>query len=125
MARIEVQGNAGSEAELKFIKSANGDFAVASFSLAETPREKKNGEWVDGETVWYKVSATGKNAELYVDFVQKGKTYLVIGTLKHFSYQAKDGTNKSGFEIRAESVTEVARKPKAKQAESSWGNEWN
>ena len=38
MAQIEVIGNAGGDAELKFIKGAKGEFAIANFSLAESPR---------------------------------------------------------------------------------------
>jgi len=124
MAQIEITGNAGSDVELKFIKGAKGDFAVANFSLAETPREYKNGEWVQGETVWWKISATGELAEACTDFVVKGTKVFVRGELKAFEYTNKAGELKSGFEVRAKLVSVVAHTKKApvakKEEESSW-----
>jgi single-strand DNA-binding protein len=113
MARVEVKGNAGTDAEIKFFKGANGDFAVTSFSLAETPRERKGTELVDGETVWYRISISGKEAESATE-IKKGDKVTVIGKLKVSTYQAKDGTTKVGIEIKAE---EWGVKPKAKYAQ--------
>jgi len=107
MAQIEIVGNAGSDAELKFIKGSKGDFAVGNFSLAETPREFKNGEWTTGETVWWKVSATGELAEWLGDTPLKGTKLLVKGDLKAFEYRGRDGETKSGFEVRAKMIAVV------------------
>jgi len=122
MATIEITGNAGSDAELKFIKGAKGEFAIANFSLAETPREYKNGEWVQGETVWWKVSATGELAEACADLVIKGKKFFVKGDLKAFEYKTRDGETKSGWEVRAKLVAEVATL-KRKSAPATSNNE--
>lgn len=107
MAQIEVVGNAGNDAELKFIKGSKGEFAVANFSLAESPREFKNGEWVQGETIWWKVSATGDLAEWLGDTPLKGIKLLVKGDLKQFEYTGRDGNVKQGFEIRAKMIAQV------------------
>lgn len=104
MAKIVVTGNAGGDAELKFIKGAKGEFAIANFSLAETPREYKNGEWIKGETVWWKVSATGDLAEKLADMPLKGTSLYVEGDLKQFEYTGRDGNVKQGFEVRAKSI---------------------
>lgn len=103
MAQIEVVGNAGDEAELKFINGAKGDFAVAKFSIAETPREYKNGAWEQGQTVWWKISATGELAEWLADTPLKGTKLVVKGELRAYEYQ-KDGETKSGFEIKAKLI---------------------
>jgi len=107
MAQIEVVGNAGADAELKFIKGAKGEFAVANFSLAESPREFKNGEWIQGETIWWKVSATGELAEWLGDTPLKGIKLLVKGDLKQFEYTGRDGNVKQGFEVRAKMIAVV------------------
>ena len=107
MAQIEVVGNAGGDAELKFIKGANGEFAIANISLAESPREYKNGEWVQGETIWWKVSATGELAEWMGDTPLKGIKLVVKGELKQFEYKGRDGNTKQGFEIRAKMIAVV------------------
>lgn len=123
MAVVEVVGNAGNDVELKYISGAKGDFAVASFSLAEQQREKKNGEWVDGETLWWRVSVTGQLAESLADMSLKGVRLLVKGDLKQFSYTSRDGQTKTGYDIKATSITQVINKPKAKAQEAqdtSW-----
>lgn len=104
MAQIEVVGNGGGDAELKFIKGSRGDFAIATLSLAETPRKLKDGEWIEGETVWWKVTATGQLAEWMADTPLKGVKLLVKGDLKQFEYKGRDGSQKQGFEIQAKVV---------------------
>lgn len=125
MAQIEVIGNGGGDAELKFIKGARGDFAIANLSLAETPRKFKDGEWIEGETVWWKVSATGQLAEWMADTSLKGVKLLVKGELKQFEYTGRDGNAKQGFEIQAKVVAIVGglkqkSNNKPQQQEDSW-----
>ena len=116
MAQIEIIGNVGKDPELKFISGAKGDFAVARFSVADTPREQKNGEWVEGETTWYFVSVTGQLAEAVTDKVTKGSKVLVRGDLRSFEYK-KDNETKSGWEIRAKFVAVIPTITKTKKAE--------
>jgi single-strand DNA-binding protein len=123
MAEVTVIGNGGNDAELKFIKGAKGEFAVANLSLAETPREYKNGEWVQGETIWWKVSATGELAESLADLPLKGVKLIVKGDLKQFEYTGRDGNVKQGFEIRAKTIAEVIsgkRKQTQTQGDMGW-----
>jgi len=126
MARITVEGNVGTDAEIKFFNGKNGQFGITSFSLAETPRENKNGEWVDGETIWYRVSVLGKDAEDATE-IKKGDKIVVVGLFKQSTYTAKDGTVKTGLEIKAESygVKPKSRtktsQPRAAEADSFWG----
>lgn len=115
MAQIEVIGNVGDDAEIKFIEGAKGDFAVAKFSLAETPREYKNGEWHQGQTIWWKVTVTGELAEWVVDAATKGTKLIVKGDLRHFEYTDREGNTKSGMEIKAK-VVAVMGSLKRKQA---------
>lgn len=128
MARIEVTGNVGSEPEIKFYDGKNGSFAVASFSLAYTPREKKGTDWVDGETLWFRVSVLGKSAQSIVDAVKKGDKVKVVGAFKQSTFTGKDGNARTGLEIKAEDITLVIKSsPKQHKSEpsDSWGDSWN
>jgi len=101
MADITVKGVIGKDPEIKFFN----DFSVTSFPVAYTPREKsKTGEWSDGETVWFRVSVAGKQAENAVDQFKKGDRVLVVGKLKVSNYTDKAGVQKQGLEIRSETV---------------------
>lgn len=123
MAQIELVGNAGDEAELKFINGAKGDFAIAKFSLAETPREYKNGEWHQGQTVWWKVTATGELAEWLADTPLKGTKLIVKGDLRSYEYTTKDGETKTGMEVKAKLIGVVGtlKRKTAKPAEEEIG----
>ena len=125
--RIEVVGTLGKDPELKFVQGKNGQFAVAEFSIADSQRENKNGEWIDGTTVWYKVSVLGKQAETVTDHLAKGTRVKVVGTFKVTEYTAKDGTVKQGFEIKADEITLPlqAQKSKVQNDEPAWGTSWN
>ena len=75
---IIIVGNAGQDAELRYTPSGA---AVASFSIA-TNRQytSSNGEKVK-ETVWFRISAWGKQAEICNQYVKKGMKVLVEGRL--------------------------------------------
>lgn len=100
MAQINLVGIIGKDPELKEFT----EFSIVSFPVAYTPREKKNNEWIDGETVWFRVSISGKNAESAMGQYKKGDRVSVIGTLKISTYQTKDGVEKQSLDIRNPTV---------------------
>lgn len=103
---IKVRGRLGADPELK--TTSNGSEYV-SFSLAYTPRKKVNGEWVDGETQWYRVTAWDKKA-LQAAQLRKGDAVLIFGTVKLSTYTSRDGVEKSALEITAtELYAEIKR----------------
>lgn len=107
---VVVTGNVGTNPELKFTKN-NTPFV--SFSLAYTPRQKQGEEWVDGETMWFRVTQWGDKSETLIDSIDKGEKLLVTGTLKQSTYKAKDGSEKVGLEINA---SEIAIVPKTQSS---------
>ena len=120
MAQVTVKGNVGKDPEIKFVKTSRGDVALVEFSLAETPREKKGEEWIDGETIWYRVIQWGQKAEVLIDTISKGDTVIVLGTLKQSSYKAKDGTDKISLEINATDLGVVPKASRKKEEAPPW-----
>jgi single-strand DNA-binding protein len=114
MASISVIGNIGTEPELKFYEGKNGNFGVCSFSLAETERVKDtSGNWADGQTIWYRVSILGKQAEVIADSLGKGERVKVEGSFKQSQYKGKDGDMKNSLEIKADEITLVLKPKKS------------
>lgn len=106
-ARVTITGNVGSEPELKFLESGR---AVASFSVANTPRVKDaQGEWADGETIWFRVTLWGNLAEAVIEDVQKGSRVIVDGRLTQRSYKTKDGEQRVSLEISADTVGTIPK----------------
>jgi single-strand DNA-binding protein len=121
---IKVRGRLGADPELKTVGSENIQAVI--FSLAHTPRSKKNGEWVDGDTNWYRVVKFGYGAEAIAQTIKKGDEVLVIGALKMNNYTDKNGVTKLQMEITANEVGVVPRIAKAKteQLNGGWEQPW-
>jgi single-strand DNA-binding protein len=73
-----IVGNVGKDAEMRYTPAGQ---AVASFSVATSRTyTSSNGEKIK-ETVWFRVSTWGKQAEICKEYVHKGMKVLVEGRL--------------------------------------------
>lgn len=90
-------GNAGRDAELRFIPS--GD-ALASFSMAVSRSYQVNGEWKE-ETEWFNVSAWGRQAEGVSQRVRRGNKVFVEGRLSTRQYTTQSGETRTSLDVRA------------------------
>jgi single-strand DNA-binding protein len=93
---ISIVGNVGGDAELKITPSGH---KVTSFNVAVTPRNNKNNEWVDGETMWFRCFIWGENAASAVVAIHKGQKVFVDGRFKVESYTTKDGELRNSLEV--------------------------
>ena len=119
--QVNIKGNLGSDPDLKFVKTANGEKAVVNFSLAYTPRERKGDQWVEGETMWFRIVQWGDKAEILVDALKKGDTVMVSGTMKQATFKGKDGTDKTALEVTATDIGLIIKAALKKKAdEPSW-----
>lgn len=95
--------------------------AIASFSVASTPRVKDGDNWVDGETTWFRVSVFDAMAENVVESFVKGDRVIVQGRFKTRSYQTDAGETRSGLELVAEEVGPTLRWATAKPVKVNAG----
>lgn len=66
--------------------------SIASLRVAVTPRlRRRTGEWVDGETTWYTVTAWRTLADHVRDSVRKGDAVIVHGRLRTETWRPSDG----------------------------------
>ena len=65
--------------------------SVANFRVASTPRLKKEGKWVDGDTTWYSVTVWRHLADNIRDSVRKGDAVVVHGRLRTDTWKREDG----------------------------------
>ena len=100
---IIVVGNVGRDPEMRYTPSGA---AVTSFSVASSRNYKSQGVPVK-ETVWFRVTCWGKQAEIASSYVKKGQKVLVEGRLVADQsgnprvYTRSDGTAAASFEITA------------------------
>ena len=104
---ITVTGNLGTDPE--FRKTPNGT-PVTSFSIANTSRKQKMGEWVDGDTTWFRIFVWETDAAGTATSFKKGDKVVVKGRFKASTYVTKEGGEKLSLEINADSVGLVPKK---------------
>ena len=115
-----ILGNLGSDPEMRYMPNGT---AVTNFSVAV------NRKWTDGdgekheETMWVRVSAFGKRAEVVNEWLEKGRQVLVEGRLKvdpntggPTIYQRRDGTAGASFEMTMDAFSFAGTRADSEQA---------
>jgi single-strand DNA-binding protein len=100
---ITITGNLGRDAEVRYTKSGK---PVSSFSMGHTPRYKSGDEWLDGETIWFKVTVWDTLPEI---IFKKGTSVIVTGELRQESWKNENDETKTGLVINAASVGLIHR----------------
>ena len=94
---VTFHGWAGSDVRHRTAK----DVSVATVWVGVTPRLKRDGDWFDGETTWYSVTAWRTLADHLRDSVRKGDPVIVHGRLRTESWQAEDGGTNTTLQVEA------------------------
>lgn len=104
---ITVLGKCGRDPEMRYTPSGQ---AVTSFSVAVN-RTYKQGDETIKETMWFRVSAWGKLAEICKQYISKGATVYIIGRLTPDKttggprvWTNKAGESQASFEIVANEI---------------------
>lgn len=78
-ATVWITGNVGSDVEFR---TFGDQIPSASLRVASTPRLRRGGEWVDGNTTWLTVTCTRALAENVRDSISRGDAVVVVGKLR-------------------------------------------
>jgi single-strand DNA-binding protein len=84
---VTFHGWVGNDVRHRVVKETS----VASFRVGVTPRIRKEGEWVDGETAWYSVTAWRALADHVRRSVRKGDPVIVHGRLRTETWTPEGG----------------------------------
>jgi single-strand DNA-binding protein len=97
--KVILVGNLGQDPEIKYAPS--GD-AIANLSIATTDSWKdKNGDKQE-KTEWHRAVFFGRTAEVCGDYLHKGDSIYVEGSLQTRKWQDKDGNDRYTTEIRGD-----------------------
>lgn len=105
--RLVLVGNLGRDPEMRY--TPNGT-AVTSLSVATSRKYTTADGQQKEETVWFRVSVWGKQAEPCNQYLSKGRKVLVEGTLVPDEnggpriWTDKEGKARASFEVRANTV---------------------
>ena len=102
--KIVIVGNLGDEPTMRYTPSGQ---AVTNFSVATNRTYNKNDQQVK-ETVWFRISAWGRQAETCNQYLKRGSKVLVEGRLTADPatggprvWAGQDGAQRASFEISA------------------------
>ena len=120
MNKIILTGNLGADPDYKTFGEGR---KVASFSLAQTKRFQKQGEW-KSHTNWHYCCAFDDRAEYIAKKLFRGAKALIEGEIYYREYETKEGVKKQRTEIIV-SHFELLEKRKQKKADPLQGIEPN
>ena len=105
--KIIIVGNLGRDPEMRYTPSGK---PVTNLSVASNRRYTDSaGETVE-ETVWFRVSVWGKQAEASAQYLHKGRQVLIEGRLiadengNPRIWNRQDGSPGASFEVNAQTV---------------------
>lgn len=93
--------------------------AVIHFSLATSRKLQTEGKAPESpteETMWHKIVAWGKLGENCAQYLRKGASVYVEGSLRSQKYEGKDGVQRVAIEVHADDVS-FLNSPRAKVSE--------
>ena len=94
--KVILLGNLGRDPETRY--TTGGD-AVTNLSIATSEQWKdKNGEKQE-RTEWHRVVLFGRQAEIAGEYLKKGRSVYIEGSLQTRKYTDKDGVEKYSTEI--------------------------
>jgi single-strand DNA-binding protein len=117
---IIIAGNLGKDPEMRYTPSGQ---AVTSFNVATNRNyTDSNGQQVK-ETIWFRVSVWGKQAESTHNYLKKGSKVIVEGRLVADPatggpriFKRSDGSSGASFEISANNVRFLSSRTEGEQA---------
>jgi len=98
--KITIIGNLGRDPEMRYIPSGQ---AVTNMSVATNRKWTKDGEKQE-ETVWFRVSVWGAQAESCNQYLKSGSKVLVEGRMKSPEVYEVDGEHRCSLEMTAQNV---------------------
>lgn len=111
MNKVFLIGNLTRDPELR---TTGSGISVCNFSIAVN-RRFKNAQTGQQETDYFNVIAWRQLGELCSRYLAKGRKVAVVGSIQTRSYEAKDGSKRTAFDIVADEVEFLSAKGSAEQ----------
>ena len=95
-------GNLTADPELRW---TNNGVALASFSVASTPRifDRKTNEWRDGDALFLRCTVWREVAENVANSLTKGSRVIVTGSLRQRNYEV-EGQRRTSYELDVDEI---------------------
>jgi single-strand DNA-binding protein len=99
--KITIVGYLGRDPELRHTPLGT---AVCNFSVATTEKRKNSRGEMEEHTIWFKVAAWGRQAEVADEYLAKGRQVYVEGRLRLEQYTDREGNPRISPEVNATDI---------------------
>jgi single-strand DNA-binding protein len=100
--KVILIGNLGADPEMRFLPSGE---SVCNLRMATTEKwkDKATGDMKEA-TEWHRISLFGRQAEIAGEYLKKGSSAYIEGSLRTRKWQDKEGRDQYTTEIRADRI---------------------
>lgn len=106
MNQLTIRGNLTRDPECRLVQTRKGQMACTSYTVAVN-RPRRDGQ--DQGADFFRVTTWGKAAENDNQYLRKGSSVLVVGSIKLNTYTKQDGTQGAGMDVAAREVEYLSR----------------
>lgn len=116
--KVILIGNLGSDPEVRYLE---GGSTVARFNIATSESyTNKNGERVE-QTEWHRIELWDRLAQIAEKYLRKGNSVYIEGRIRSENWTDKEGQQRTGITIRANTMTLLGGSGSAGGNESGTG----
>ena len=99
--KITIVGYLGRDPELRYTPQGT---AVCNLSVATTEKRRNARGETEEHTIWFRISAWGRQAEVAAEFLAKGRQVYVEGRLRLEEYTDREGNPRTSAEVNASDI---------------------
>jgi single-strand DNA-binding protein len=99
--KITIVGYLGRDPELRYTPQGT---AVCNFSVATTEKRRNARGETEEHTIWFRVTAWGRQAEVANEYLAKGRQVYVEGRLRLEEYTDREGNLRLSAEVNASDI---------------------
>jgi len=95
--KVILIGNLGRDPEIRYTQSGE---PIANFSIATNEVWNDRSGQKQERTEWHRVEVFGKTAQVVRDYLTKGRSVYIEGTIRYDEWTDKDGNKRNTTKIR-------------------------
>jgi single-strand DNA-binding protein len=99
--KLTIVGYLGRDPELRYTPQGT---AVCNFSVATTEKRRNARGETEEHTIWFRVTAWGRQAEVANEYLAKGRQVYVEGRLRLEEYTDREGNPRLSAEVNANDI---------------------
>src|SRR5262245_746292 len=108
--KITIVGYLGRDPELRYTPQGT---AVCNMSIATTEKRRDARGETEEHTIWFRVTAWGRQAELAAEYLAKGRQVYVEGRLRREEYTDREGVQRTSLEVNASDIQFLGQRGEA------------